>query len=171
MNRLRHTLACSAFFFLLSSPQCHAVLIFLFTDDGSDLTVTVSGSINPAGLGAAVGPYTPTLEHSPISSYDVGVSDTTEIALRFTLSSDPEYNPFSNLISGSTPSSGSGDLVAIVDQVNNYLWVPQGYTYGTSLAATAVYTGLTVAGIGVTEGLWATLPSGDTISISTTAIP
>jgi hypothetical protein len=106
---------------------------------------TISGSLNPAiqpcgdcqDEGSASIYTGPTV--SSVDRYFIGPSGPRSFG-------DPLFSP---------ASSGSGDMVGILTTIfGDGIVVPRGYVSGTALSDMAVYSGRTLASLGVTPGTY-----------------
>jgi len=151
---------------LATASHAQAGFIMSIQQVGSDVVETGSGTINLSGLSDQAGANDPgTLWLSfPAGSFFVAgpaVPGNTEF-----------YKGISGLSSfGSgglfTANSGTGDLVGVI--ANDGIYVPSGYVSGAALSDTSTFTSETLAGLGLTTGVytwtWGTGATADSFQL------
>jgi len=148
---------------LLSVRPAQAGYTVTLEQVGPDVVATGSGAINLHGLTfSQSGSKNPVmLPHTPVAFFEGAAIYTGP-----TSSSVDVYGGGSGPMSfgsgsGWSASSGSGDMVGISERYSaegdiyfRLLSVPAGYVSGTALSDTAIYSGTTLAALGVTPGTY-----------------
>jgi hypothetical protein len=145
-------------------------IIFNFQDQGSDLLVTVSGSLNETGLTIDRG-LTPDFEFPLVgdTTYDM-VSVGTSAVRRWGYVGTRHTDAFSTLF-GKISTTNFGDMVGVWvydDGTDGNIFIPASYA-GEQLSSSSLYSNLNISDIGLTTGTWLTLENDETVEI--TAIP
>ena len=155
-----------------AAPSAHAALIVTMRQEGPDVAVSGSGTVNLTGLvffadraaRALIGGAL-FLGADPSQLVDVDLYDGLTGPTTFR----------SGNIFGIEASSGTGDRFGVFPEF--LLIVPDGYVSGAPLNATNVYAGATFASLGVTPGnyvwTWGSAAAADslTLEIGPSAVP
>lgn len=143
------------------SIAAHSAIVLTVKQDGNDVVVTGSGSANTSGLASpnSANDYTNVLADNQIyagpdaftgvTMPPVDVNLWSGITGPSLIGNDP--NVYEN------PSSGFGDLFGIVadnGSGQSLLVLPLNYTNGASLSGTSRFNGYTLAGLGLSPGLF-----------------
>lgn len=127
--------------------------------DGSNVDVTGSGSINLSGLAfdyTASGTAGTTPDMAAVVAGPV--SETIDVYTGLT-------GPSSFGTGGPTLlSSGTGDNFGVTGK-DGLLSVPNGYVSGTSLSQTGVFDNTTISGLGLTPGTYTYTGGGQTVTV------
>ncbi len=152
---------------LAAASQAQAGYVVTLEQQGSDVVATGSGSLNISALS-----YSSSFNNIAAGlNASIGVFGVGPV-------SNTSYSIYSGSLSGPTsfgsgtdyyPSSGSGDTVGVVGVTGSTgVFVPGGYTSGSSLSSSSTYSGTTLADLGVTPGTYTwtwdivTMPVGPT---------
>jgi hypothetical protein len=156
----------------LSPPPARAAYIVTLTEEGSDVVAVGHGTLNTTGLtfvdSIPVG-------HAVINPY-VGQIMTGPAGFVSTAFYSGAAGP-TNFGSGSSTNAsiGAGNIAGIIGAAG-YLFVPDGYVSGSTLADVAFYFDQTFSSLGVTPGVyvwtWGNAVEADsfTLEIRTVAI-
>jgi hypothetical protein len=145
---------CQIFFLAsLLCAQSHAAYIVTFTQDGSNVVATGSGTINLSGLtDVAPGAPFPANVDASVAEEELGTAAEQETYSGFTGPSSFGSGGYVNA------DTASGDAVGIVVNTGNLgdigIYVPTGYVSGTSLSDTATWDNTTIADLGLTIGTY-----------------
>jgi len=132
-------------------PRLQASYTLNVVQSGSNVVETGSGTINTAALtsngsasdGANVWPSFP--GESVIS---VGSTATAPVVYFTSISGPATFGSGPQVLA----TSGSGPVVAVFG--NTALYLPSGYVSGSVLSSTATWTNQTIAGLGLTPGVY-----------------
>ena len=177
-------LFAGSFLLLTTASAADAAMILRLEQVGGDVVVRGSGTINTAGLTPDGTDNTYTNIFTDIQVYAGPAPAVPDGHVRFWSGLTGGELTISNsgdLIEPDHSSSASfGDLFGIVSQDTRaginfglpLLVLPQGYLSGDVLSGTTRFSGKTFASMGITPGtLTWTLPSADTVTITTDAEP
>jgi hypothetical protein len=140
---------------LLVAGGANAVVIVSIQQSGLDVVVTTSGSLNTAAMGFPTNPSSSVGGIWP----DYGYIQTGAVGL----TSGVGYNTLPNFTrsptyalgywgaGGNTAGTSVMGALFAVDFSAPYVLVPTGYQTGTSLEGTTTFTGVTLAGLGITN--------------------
>jgi PEP-CTERM motif len=151
----------------LTTPRAEAAFVAVFTEDGSNVVASGSGTINLTDLTFAQtlpGELTQAAVNPSLPGYASGISDTTALY-------DGDISgPTSWGAGGVTLASSSfGDVVGLYHTKVFFLLVPDGYTSGSPLSSNATYAGASFASLGVTPGTygysWGLGTNADTLTV------
>jgi len=147
---------------LAASPNAQAGVVISFIQQGSDVVMTMSGSINMGAFGYVA------------SSSDTAYFVNPSAAYLATVNGGYDY--FTTSVSGptsigtlgmTTPTSGSGDSFAFNSAGGFNL--PVGYVSGSALSSTMTFVGATFESLGLTSGVyewsWGSGATADTLVI------
>jgi hypothetical protein len=146
-----------------------AGVIIAIDQVGSDVVATGSGTIDLTGLTFLSNELALTVLNPSIALIVMGPG-AGEVYTGAT--GPPSFGPGGFI----TPSSGSGDLIAVQGN-GGAIGVPAGYVSGTTLSATDTYASQTFASLGLTPGTyqytWGTGAHADslTVQIGPAAVP
>jgi hypothetical protein len=150
--------------FALAS-SAHAAVIIDITQQGSDVVVTGSGTIDstdllpstPLGAGGNIDPSSASVLAGPISG-NLSLREWQGINGPTSFGNGP----------GAVATSGSGDLFGVAG-LSGYLYLPGNYSSGVSLSATDTYSSSTISGLGLTPGTyvytWGTGADADSLTV------
>lgn len=141
--------------------NAHAAYTVTMTEGGGNVVAVGIGSLNVTGL--IRNPVSPINQTSYVSPNDasvaVGPRTLTSADIYETLTGPSSVGSGTFLQS----NSGSGDLVGV--DSGNTLVVPANYTSDTQLSSSAMWTGTTFSGLGLTPGTytwtWGSGPNAD----------
>ena len=149
--RVSVTLAAVLLLFAFQA-RSEAGLVFTMDQVGSDVVVTVSGTVNTAGL-------TKTTETAP----NLGAiwPSTGLLWIAGSTQTPPGTDIYESIIGPASfggggvalATSGSGDEV-VLDGADGILQVPKDYISGTAISGTMTFAGTTIAGLGATQGTY-----------------
>jgi hypothetical protein len=133
----------------LFAPPAQAAYTVTLDQVGSNVVATGSGKLDLAGLSLAGPGGGQSFVDPSVGQIQTGPAITTPI---------DTYTGFTGPASFGSGSltfadSGSGDLVGILDNVNQ-LVVPSGYVSGSSLESSATWDNQTFSSLGVTPGVY-----------------
>jgi len=148
------------------TPTVGATGMVTISEVGSNVVMTVSGSVNLSGLTLVQSNF------GPIGRGGLGINTATFI-------SGPDggygdtYSGFtstpSNFGSGSggANNSASGDMFGVITQgaPPYLLFVPTGYMSGTNISSTQTFTGQTLSSLGFTNGTYTYTWSGGSLDV------
>lgn len=150
---------------LLCSTAAQAALIMNVTEIGGSVIVESSGNANIAGLTPAGfnGSWTtPALDSFFVSS---GVGSITVFN---GYSGASSFGPGPRIL-GRTTTTATGPALG-VDLSLNRLFLPLGYVSGTEISSTATFANATIAGVGLTPGVyqvsWGSGVNADTLTVN-----
>jgi len=131
----------------IASQPAHATFTFTFTQSGSNVVETGSGTLNTGGLPSplfgggspAIDPSSFFIEGGNISGAQANIYQTS-----FSVSSGPLGTGVESI-----PDAGIGDLVGFS---SGSIIVPKSYVSGTALSDTDTFTGGTFSSLGLTVG-------------------
>ena len=154
------TLALAAGFAALA-PAAHAQVIFTFLQSGSDVDAQATGKLNLTGL---------IYDGYSGSASDLVAGNSALAVVGSTAASFDVYTGFTGPAAfGSggtiTTPSGTGDRFTI-DGAGNALGVPKGYTSGTLIGGSAVFTNSTFSSLGLTPGTYTYKLPNDTLTVN-----
>ena len=151
-----------------SAGQAEAAAVYTFTQVGSNVIGTGSGSINLGALtyqstsagGASFSPASDYILGGPSSG---GAEDSYGVQF---LSAPFNFGHSSNIF---TPQSGSGDYLGVYAGGSGRVFVTHGYVSGALLADTDIYNNSSFASLGLTLGSyifsWGAGSTADTFTI------
>ncbi len=152
----------------LMAINTHAALIFTIQQDGSDVTMTGSGSADITALS----PASTAVPYAAVRASDawVGVGAIGASLQHYTGITGPRPIGGGTFFTLATTSSGDNFMM------NYYsLFLPQGYVSGSQLSGTATFSNKTIADLGLTEGTyvytWGSGANADSATIQVAAIP
>jgi hypothetical protein len=167
VHRPRHLAILAFVLAALCGQPLHAAVVFTFTDNGTDITVNWSGSLNTSGL---------TVDNSgdPGAFLYVGYNSPTNHLIAL-MTGSPKLRfdtPFTSITQFATSSATTaitnvtGDLIGL-HTFGADLFLPAGYTSGAALSGSFQILNQTIASMGVVATPNAfVLSNGDTVSIS-----
>jgi len=148
---------------LAASPNAQAGVVISFIQQGSDVVMTMSGSINTGDLTFIA------------SSSDTSYFINPVVAHLATVNGD--YDFFIGTVSGpasfgtggvTTTATGSGDSFAFAGYIGGFN-LPLGYVSGSALSSTMTFVGATFESLGLTSGVyewsWGSGATADTLVI------
>jgi hypothetical protein len=170
-------LLAGSFLLLTTASAANAAMILRLEQVGGDVVVTGSGSINLSGLTLKTSPndydniFTPTQLYAGPEFISDGVKQWSGLT-----------GPSIIFASGTTlpPNNGTGNLFGVVSDDTSdpggtrlpLLVLPRSYVSGAALSGTTQFIDQSFATMGITPGtLTWTLPSADTVTITTDAQP
>jgi len=153
----------------LARSTAHAAFILTFTQNGSDVDATGSGTINTSA-------FSPPYDDGELGSVYpaaagaiLGAPDLVDELTYYGVSGPSSFGDggYKNA------SSGGGDVVGIITGVG--LVVPEGYVSGAFLSGTSTYDNETIAGLGLTPGdyvyTWGSGPTADSLRVDIPSVP
>ena len=170
-------LLAGSFLLLATASAANAAMILRLEEVGGDVVITGSGSINLSGLTLKTSPndydniFTPTQLYAGPEFISDGVtqwSGLTGPSIIFesgaALHADTGTGNLFGVVSDDTSDPGGTPLPLLV--------LPRSYVSGAALSGTTQFNSQTFATMGITPGtlIW-TLPTGDSVTITTDAQP
>jgi hypothetical protein len=161
--------------YLSVGSKANAAYTVTFEQVGSDVVATGGGTIDLAGLTfstsggstAAVGPAIGLVSTGPTAEIPADIYSGFVGPSSFGPTPEPVF-PFA------TASSGSGGIVGVASQQDD-LFVPAGYTSGSSLSDTSTWSDTTIGGLGLTPGTytwtWGSGLTADSFTLNIDAAP
>ena len=140
-HRLLIALAAVGF---AAAPSIHAAAIISFSQNGSNVVATGSGSFNLLALTSSLQGFFSPVTRPVSADLTVGVSGFSDTYSK--LSGPTGFGPGPLTYA----SSGSGDIFGVASGA--FLAVPKGYVSGTALSGSATWTNTTIAGLGLNPG-------------------
>jgi hypothetical protein len=146
------TLVCAASASLLIMASCVGYTVTL-QQVGPNVVATGNGPINLTGL-----TFSQSFSENPLIK--PGGGGTAIFTGPISSSVDAYVEPsgptsFGSGFFSTSASSGSGDMVGLAkNPLGNFLGVPRGYVSGNHLSNMAIYSGRTLASLGVTPGTY-----------------
>lgn len=152
----------------LLASQVHGEMIFTILQDGNDVTAVGSGSFDLTALSAA----SQAMPFAAIRASDswVGVGAVGANLQHYTGVTGPDQFGLGTDYFLATTSSGDNFMI------NDYsIFVPLDYVSGAQLDGSATFSNETIAGMGLTEGIytytWGSGSSADSATVNIGAIP
>lgn len=148
----------AALLLVLGAPAAHAGYVVTFTESGSDVVATGSGTIDTTDL-TALGNTANNSMVFPDSSYGsleftgyVAAGNQSDNVTLFVAASGPEVFGTGD---ETAASSGTGDLVGIDAQnATSALYLPIGYVSGAALSSSSTWDNASFASLGLTPGTY-----------------
>jgi hypothetical protein len=135
---------------LCLAASVQAAEAIIFSQNGSDVVATASGSLDLTSFSA----------DGRHNNQPGGILDTRALVVGNTGTGTIDYHagisgPSLNLNSGSdvVATSGSGFKFGVFPSLG-FLWTEEGYVSGTSLASTSTWSNTTIAQLGLANGLY-----------------
>lgn len=186
---IRTTLA-SVGLFAMTSGAGYAGVTIDMTDNGSDVVVTASGTLNLSDLTDSIGSFLPSGPGMIDFGGDLGTSQALVLGNpigAFTLLSGPTFSSlpypfFGAERSGQTQlffSTAAGDILSLgYSQSNDRVGIGVSSTYvsGAALSSSGTFAGLELSRLGVAAGdsfswQWGSGATADSLTINVTAVP
>ena len=179
----RHLAALGLIAVFWPSIAAHAAIVLTVKQDGSDVVISGSGSANTTDLSNP----TPRYDYTNVLTYnhiyagpaaftnhpntpDVDVNLWSGLTGPSSFGNDPFFS--------ANPSTGFGDLFGLVSQNGtgqSILVLPLNYVSGAILNGTSRFNNSTLAGLGLSPGLfswsWGSHPNADSFQIKVEAVP
>lgn len=140
----------AAIIVLLAAGVGRADFIVTLEQVGSNVVATGTGTINLTDLGYLDSPNTEADIDPDFGALVVGPASLELVDEYSGVTTGPSSFGSS---SATYASSGSGDMVGILDQEAD-LFVPQGYVSGDALTSTSTFDNTTLSALGVTPGTY-----------------
>jgi PEP-CTERM motif len=157
--------AAALFGFAALSTSARAALVIDITQQGSNVFVSGSGTIDTTDLGFAGATGFSLAIISPVGGYTL--IGTTGRLDQYDGISGPLSFGSGNLLAASTASGDNFGFDA--NNGSGVLYTPMGYTSGAALSGTATYDNQTIATLGLTDGsyvyTWGTGVHADRITL------
>jgi hypothetical protein len=150
---------------VLASNVGHAAYTINISESGGDVVAIGSGSLNLAGLVNLGNPNMDPSVHAQDALLAIGGA-VPSIRPYVGIAGPVNFGP-GGLVNA---SSGTGDLVGLVGSTGR-LVLPLFYVSGNPLASTATWSGATIAGLGLTPGVYAYTWASDSITLNIIAPP
>ena len=164
------------------SIAAHSAIVLTVKQAGSDVVVIGSGSANTNGLAPQISAddYTNVLTDIQIYAGPDAITGVTtppvDVNLWGGLTGPSLFGTDPNIFE--YPSFGSGDLFGIVADNGigqSLLVLPSGYVSGTSLNGTSRFSGITLANLGLSPGVfswtWGTNSNADSLELRIEPVP
>ncbi len=153
--------------FTICATSAHSAIVAAFEETGSDVTLTVSGSLDVDGLpfstGGASSDGTAVMSRSPDSFEIIANGGPARL---FTLT-EANYPVTPSVTSTIVFGTGTGDLFAQVRSTDgrDLLFLPQAYASGEALSSRATFVNESFATLGLTTGTFESkVGTGDTVT-------
>ena len=161
-------------FVLFAHSEARADLSFTMVEDGSDVVLTGSGTVDLTDMGRR-GTFTKGAEAFPVLSIFVtGSATPATVELRTGGAIGP--NSFGAGSTRVSASFGSGDTFGLNGPPANSsqfggLWLPNGYSSGSFLSGSSTYSNHSYDSLGITPGDYSWTVKNNTVTLSVVPSP
>ncbi len=163
VKRLAARIGLAAAGLLLSAHAVQAAVTITFTETGSGVVATTSGSLSTAGLTAAGYQMGAGVQPSGGAYVVVGSGSANNTWSASGFSGPTSFGTTNGF---TTPSSSTGPAVGIrLASPGPWVILPSNYVSGTALDSTSTYGGVGLAFLGMTPGTYTWSWSGDSITL------
>lgn len=164
----------AALVMLVMATSAQSAVVISFTEQGGDVVASMSGTLNLTDLTSPGTGGQPGFVRPDAGFLMLAGSSGSFTTYQGGIQTPPNSGVFGTG-AATLSSSHSGDILGIVSAGTPSLRVPTGYTSGSSLSGTSIWTGATLSSLGITPGSyvwsWGSGANVDTATITAAAVP